>query len=272
MAKGLVTINGYGMNTPTTSAQSGSRPAWLVWFHRMGSPRWFYETSGKWLPWLATAAGLLLLTGLVWGLAFAPPDYQQGHSARIMYVHVPSAILAQSSYMMMAAFGVIFLVWRMKLANLALAAAAPIGASITFLALVTGGIWGVPTWGTYWQWDARMTSTLVLFFLFVGVIALRGAYGNSAAGGKAAAVLSIVGVVNIPIIKYSVNWWNTLHQPSTFTLTEKPAMPPEMWLPLLVMVLGFYLFFFVLLLMRMRLGVLQSERRTRWVSDLVRAG
>ena len=267
------TLNGLtGMNTPTTSASSGQRPAWLVWFHRMGSPRWFYQTTGRWLPALGAVAGLLLVTGIVWGLAFAPPDYQQGNSARIMYIHVPSSILAQSSYMIMASFGVVFLVWRMKLAEIALAAAAPIGASITFLALSTGAIWGIPTWGTAWVWDGRLTSTLILFFLFVGVIALRAAFGNSEAGGRATAWLAIVGVINIPIIKYSVDCWNSLHQPSTFTLTEKPAMPPEMYLPLLVMVLGYYVFFFVLLFMRMRVGVLKSERRSRWVSDLVRQG
>ena len=257
-------------DTQTTSASSGQRPAWLVWFHRMGSPRWFYESTGRWLPVMAGIAGLLLVTGIVWGLAFAPPDYQQGNSARIMYIHVPSSILAQSSYMIMASFGVVYLVWRIKLADIALAAAAPIGASVTFLALATGAIWGIPTWGTYWMWDARLTSTLILFFLFVGVIALRGAYGHSEAGGRATAWLAIVGVVNIPIIKYSVDWWNSLHQPSTFTLTEKPAMPLEMYLPLLVMVLGFYLLFFVLLFLRMRVGVLQAERRSRWVGDLVR--
>ena len=166
-------------DTQTTSASSGQRPAWLVWFHRMGSPRWFYESTGRWLPVMAVIAGLLLVTGIFWGLAFAPPDYQQGNSARIMYIHVPSSILAQSSYMIMASFGVVFLVWRMKLADIALAAAAPIGASVTFLALATGAIWGIPTWGTYWMWDARLTSTLILFFLFIGVIALRGAYGHS---------------------------------------------------------------------------------------------
>ncbi len=236
----------------------------------MGSPRWFYDVSGRWLPYLGVLSAVILGTGLVWALGIAPPDYQQGHSARIMYIHVPASILAQSSYMMMATFGAVFLIWRMKVADIALASAAPIGASITFLALVTGAIWGIPTWGTFWQWDARLTSTLVLFFLFVGVIALRSAYANSEAGGRACAVLAIVGVVNIPIIKYSVDWWFTLHQPSSFSMTEKPAMPAEMWLPLLVMVIGYYVFFFTLLMMRMRTGVLVAERRTRWVGELVR--
>jgi heme exporter protein C len=219
---------------------------------------------------LGLLAGLLLLVGAVWGLLFAPQDYQQGNSARIMYVHVPASILAQSSYMMMASAALVFLVWRIKLADIAVQCAAPIGASITFLALVTGAIWGKPTWGTWWVWDARLTSTLVLLFLFLGVIALRSAMDNRDAAGRATAVLTLVGVVNLPIIKYSVDWWFTLHQSSSFSLTEKPAMPAEMWLPLLLMVLGFYSFFFVAWMLRIRAEILQRESRTQWVSDLVR--
>jgi heme exporter protein C len=240
------------------------------WLHRLGSPRSFFDLSGRWLPWLGFLAGALLIVGAVWGLLFAPQDYQQGNSARIMYVHVPASILAQSSYMMMASAALVFLVWRIKLADIAVQCAAPIGASITLLALVTGAIWGKPTWGTWWVWDARLTSTLVLLFLFLGVIALRSAMDNRDAAGRATAVLALVGVVNLPIIKYSVDWWFTLHQSSSFSLTEKPAMPAEMWLPLLIMVLGFYTFFFVAWMLRMRAEILQRESRTQWVSDLVR--
>jgi heme exporter protein C len=149
--------------------------------------------------------------------------------------------------------------------------AAPIGATVTFIALVTGAIWGKPTWGTYWVWDARLTSTLVLFFLFIGVIALRSAMESREAAGRAAAVLAVVGVINLPIIKFSVNWWFTLHQPASFSLTEKPAMPAEMWLPLLVMVIGYYLFFFTAWMLRMRAEILQREFRTQWVKDWVTA-
>jgi heme exporter protein C len=208
---------------------------------------------------------------MVWGLAFAPEDYQQGNSYRIMYVHVPAAILAQSSYVMMASAAVVFLVWKIKLADIAMQCAAPIGATVTFIALVTGAIWGKPTWGTYWVWDARLTSTLVLFFLFIGVIALRSAMESREAAGRAAAVLAVVGVINLPIIKFSVNWWFTLHQPASFSLTEKPAMPAEMWLPLLVMVIGYYLFFFTAWMLRMRAEILQRESRTQWVKDWVMA-
>ena len=240
-----------------------------TWFHKLGSPKWFYGISGRMLPWLAIAAVLLIGTGVVWGLAFAPQDYQQGNSFRIIYIHVPAAMLAQSCYVMLAVAGVVGLVWKMKIADVALQSAAPIGAWMTAVALVTGAIWGKPTWGSYWVWDARLTSMLILLFLYFGLIALGHAISNRESSAKACAVLAIVGVINIPIIKYSVEWWNTLHQGATFTITEKPAMPVEMWLPLLLTVLGFYCFFGAVLLMRMRLEVLKREARASWVREEV---
>jgi heme exporter protein C len=225
--------------------------------------------TGHWLPWLSAASLLTLGAGTAWALLFAPADYQQGESVRIMYVHVPTSILAQSSYMMMATAAAVFLIWRIKLADIALQCIAPIGASITALALITGSLWGKPMWGTWWVWDARLTSTLVLLFLFIGVMALRSAMENRQAAGRATAILAVVGVINLPIIKFSVNWWNTLHQSSSFTLTEKPAMPPEMWMPLLVMVIGFYLFLFVALILGMRNEILRRESRTQWVKQWV---
>jgi heme exporter protein C len=243
----------------------------LNWLHRLGAPKSFYRISGHLLPWFSVLACLLLVVGTVWGLLFAPPDYQQGDSFRIIYIHVPSSILAESCYMLMAAAGGIYLVWRIKLADIALMCAAPIGASVTFMALATGSIWGRPTWGTWWVWDARLTSTLVLFFLYIGVIALRSAMENRESAGRATAVLSLVGVINLPIIKYSVDWWNTLHQPSTFTITHAPPMPASMWLPLLIMVIGYYLFFFAVLMMRMRAEIIERENRTEWVRSLVTA-
>ncbi len=236
-----------------------------TWFHKWGSPKWFYEMSGRWLPWLSIAAVLLIAAGLIWGLAFAPPDYQQGNSFRIIYIHVPAAFLAQSIYVTLAIAGLVGLVWKMKLADVALQQAAPIGAWMTAIALLTGAIWGKPTWGTYWVWDARLTSMLILLVLYFGVIALGNAISNRDSAAKACAVLAIVGVVNIPIIKYSVEWWNSLHQTATFKITEKPAMPMEMWLPLLLAVLGFYCFFGAVLLYRMRLEVLKREARSSWV-------
>ena len=239
------------------------------WFYQLASPRWCYQITGKLLPWFSVAALLLLIGGTVWALAFAPADYQQGNSFRIIYLHVPSAILAQSAYMLMAVVGAIGLIWKMKVADMVLKSAAPIGASMAVLALATGAIWGKPTWGSWWVWDARLTSMLILLFLYLGVMALNSAIENESTAAQASAVLALVGVVNIPIIKYSVEWWNTLHQPATFKLTEKPAMPVEMWLPLLVMVIGFYCFFAVSLMQRLRNEIIWRERRAGWVRELL---
>jgi len=240
-----------------------------TWFHRLGSPRWFYQTSGKWLPWLSLLAAGLLLLGLCWGLGFAPQDAKQGNSFRIIYIHVPASFLALAGYYVMAIAGAVGLIWKMKLADMVMKSAAPIGAVLTFLALVTGAIWGKPTWGTYWVWDARITSMLVLLFLYLGVIALQYSYSSQDAASKASAVLSLVGMVNIPIIYKSVDWWYTLHQPATIKFTEAPSMHPDMFQPLLVMILGFYCFYAVALILNTRVEVLYRERRTRWVQDLV---
>lgn len=240
-----------------------------TWFYRMGSPKWFYEITGRWLPWFATTAALLLSVGVVWALAFAPQDYQQGNSFRIIYIHVPAAILAQSIFFMMAITGGIGLIWKMKVADMVAKSCAPIGATMTFIALFTGAVWGKPTWGAWWVWDARLTSMLILLFLYFGVIALQSAFDSKQSAARASAILSLVGMVNIPIIKYSVEWWNTLHQPATFKLTEKPAMPMEMWLPLLIMVIGFYCFFATVLMMRTRNEILEREKRTQWVQGLL---
>lgn len=238
-----------------------------TWLHKWGSPKWFYALSGRCLPWLAAASALLITAGLIWGLAFAPSDYQQGNSFRIIYIHVPAALLAQSTYVMLAAAGVASLVWKIKLADVVLQQAAPIGAWMTIIALATGALWGKPTWGAYWVWDARLTSMLILLFLYFGVIALGQAITHRHSAARACALLAVVGVVNIPIIKYSVTWWNTLHQPASFSLAQKPAMPPQMWLPLLLATLGFYCFFGAVLLSRMRLEVLKREAGARWADS-----
>ncbi len=239
-------------------------------WHRLGSPRWFFEISTPWAK-AALVLGLLgIAVGFVWGLAIAPPDYLQGDSFRIMYLHVPSAILAESCYILMGIAGAVLLIWRMKLADMVVAAAAPIGTVFCVIALLTGAIWGRPTWGTWWVWDARTTSMLVLLFLYFGVIALREAMPREEVAGRAAAILAIVGVIDIPIIKYSVDWWLTLHQASSFSLTSAPTMPSVMYLPLLVSVLGFYAFFFGVLLFAVGNEILVREQRTQWVTDLVR--
>lgn len=241
---------------------------WKI-FHKLGSPKWFFGIASRLRPWFLTAGAGLLLVGVVWGLAFAPRDYLQGDSYRIIFIHVPTAFLAQSVYIMMASAGLVTLVWRMKLADVFVRAVAPVGFILTFLALFTGAVWGKPTWGTWWIWDARLTSMLILLFLYGGVIALDRAISDEKLAARAVAVLLLVGVVNIPIIKYSVEWWNTLHQPATFTLTEKPTMPAEMWVPLLLSVLGLYLLFGWLACLRMQTEILYREQRTRWVKELV---
>jgi heme exporter protein C len=227
--------------------------------------------SAPWCRGFGLLALLLLGTGTVWGLAFAPPDYQQGDSFRIMYVHVPAAIVAQSVYMLMGAAGLVLLVWRMKMADIVLSAAVPFGLTMTALALFTGAAWGKPTWGAWWVWDARTTSVLVLLFLYIGLYALRQAIPREETAGRACAVLAIVGTINIPIIKYSVDWWLTLHQGATFTLTQAPRMPAEMWLPLLLNVLGVYCLLAANLMARARLEVLRREQGTQWVSELISA-
>jgi heme exporter protein C len=244
---------------------------WWQLFLQTVSPKYFYHISGAFIPWLSVIAGLLIAVGTVWGLAFAPMDYLQGNSYRIMFVHVPAASIALSGYFALAVCAVISLVWKVKTAEMVARAVAPLGAWFCFLALVTGGVWGKPTWGTYWVWDARLTSMLILLFLYIGVIALYNAYESSATGAKAAAILAIVGVVNLPIIKYSVVWWNTLHQGATFTMTAKPKMPAEMWMPLVLMILGFYTLFALLTILKTRTIILQRERRTQWVRELVQA-
>jgi len=205
-----------------------------TFFHKLGSPKWFFDISGKFLPWFVVLGVSLLVIGSIWGLAFAPKDYQQGDSFRIIYLHVPTAIIAQSCYMMMAVSAIVSLVWKMKLADVFISSAAPLGALFTFLALFTGAVWGKPTWGTWWVWDARLTSMLILAFTY-------GAYilwveidrPQTFASG---AVITIIGWVNIPIIKGSVEWWYTLHQPASIKpLQGIVAIHSSMLTPLLLM-------------------------------------
>lgn len=239
------------------------------WFHRLGSPRWFYDKTTNWLPWIAIFTFSLLIVGIVWGLAFTPIDYRQGNSYRIIYIHMPIAVLAMAGYYAMAIAGAIGLIWRMKMAYIVMVSAAPVGAVLTFLALVTGSIWGKPTWGAWWVWDARITSVLVLFFLYMGIIALQHAYQNRDVADKACAILSLVGMVNIPIIYKSVDWWFTLHQPATIKLVGQSTIDPSMKYPLFVMLGALYAFFTLALILHARIEILRRESRTQWVSDLL---
>ena len=237
------------------------------WLISMGSPPFFVKWTSLLLPWLYPFSFLVLILGLIWGIGFAPTDFKQGDVYRIIFIHVPSAILGQSIYLLMAVFGFICLIWRAKIAGMLLRAAAPLGASFTLLALISGSVWGKPTWGTWWVWDARLTSTLILFFIYVGIIGLYSSVDNKQKGDRAASLISVVGVTIVPIIKKSVDWWQTLHQPSTFTLTSSPSMTPDMYLPLLVCVIGFYLIFISFLFNRLRVEILLRERRSSWVQE-----
>jgi len=239
------------------------------YFHSLGSPPYFYRLAQRLLPWLSGICALLIAAGLYLGLFVAPPDYQQGQSYRIMFVHVPSAWMSLFIYMVMAGSGLVALVWRVKIAEAMAVASAPIGAAFTFLALVTGSLWGKPMWGAWWVWDARLTSELVLLFLYLGVIALYGAIEDRRTASRAVAVLALVGVVNIPIIHYSVEWWNTLHQGPTVTKFGAPSIDISMLIPLLLMALGFMFYYAVALLLRVRCELIDREQGSKWVGALV---
>jgi len=237
--------------------------------HKLASPKYFYYIAGQWIPWLAWLTGLTLLAGLYYGLVKAPPDYQQGESYRIMFVHVPAAWMSMFIYMLMAVWSGINLVWNIKLADVMAGSSAALGASFTFLALVTGSLWGKPMWGAWWVWDARLTSELILLFLYLGYIALVSAIEDRRTAARAGGVLILVGVVNIPIIHYSVEWWNTLHQGPTVTKLDKPSIHLSMLIPLLIMALGFKLYYLTVVLMRARVELLDRERRSAWVRELL---
>jgi len=242
-----------------------------TWFYRLASPPYVYRVAALWLPWLLGGALLTIGYGLIDGLVFAPPDYQQGDAFRIIYVHAPSAWLSLFAYVTMAVAGGIGLIWRIKIGHAVAAASAPIGASFTLAALVTGSLWGRPMWGTYWAWDPRLTSELILLFLYVGVMALRSAFDDPNRGDRAAALLAVVGVVNVPIIHFSVVWWNSLHQGATVAKLGKPQMPGSMLWPLLAMLLGFMLFYGAVLCIRLRGEVLNRERQSAWVREAIKS-
>jgi heme exporter protein C len=237
--------------------------------YRYAAPPHFHALSRRLAPWLGAVAAALLGTGLVGGLWLAPPDYQQGESFRIIYVHVPSAWMSLFVYVVMAAAGATGLVWKVKVADALARASAPLGAAFTFLALATGSLWGKPMWGTWWVWDARLTSELILLFLYLGYIALQGAIEDRRMAARAGAVLALIGLVNVPIIHYSVEWWSTLHQGPTVTRFDAPAMHASMLAPLLIMALGFTLYYVAAVLVRMRCELLESERNSAWVTELV---
>ncbi|GAB4116369.1 MAG: heme ABC transporter permease CcmC [Wenzhouxiangellaceae bacterium] len=241
-----------------------------VWFHRWGSPAWFYAASGRMIPWLWVGFALLALPGLYLGLFVAPPDYLQGDSYRIIFIHVPSAWMSMMIFALMAIFGLIGMVWRIRLAETMAICSAPIGAAFTLITLITGSLWGKPTWGTYWQWDARMTSELVLLFLYVGVLALYESIEEPRKAARAASLLALIGLVNLPIIHYSVQWWNTLHQGNTIRLNlAESSMDTSMLVPLLLVVVATKFYYAAVLLARSRSMLLYQDQHKNWPRELL---
>ncbi|QTH62718.1 heme ABC transporter permease [Psychrosphaera ytuae] len=239
------------------------------WLHPYANPETTYQLSHRLVPWFTGLSGVLLTIGLAWALLFTPPDYQQGDSFRIFYIHVPAATLSMGIYLAMAISAFCGMVWQLKLSDAAVAAIAPIGAVYTAIALITGAAWGKPMWGTWWVWDARLTSELVLLFLYLGVIALNNAFDDRQMGGKAAGILAMVGVINLPIIKYSVEWWNTLHQGATVSKLGKPAMSPEMFWPFVVCFLGFAFLAAAIGCLRFKSEILLRNSTRPWVKQLI---
>ncbi len=244
--------------------------AFKLWYHKLGSPPYFYVFAGYIQPWLWTIALALAAAGLYGGLVLAPPDYQQGDAFRIIFVHVPAAWMSLFVYGVMAVSAFIAVVWRPKMAEVLAMESASIGAAFTLIALVTGSLWGRPTWGTYWTWDARLTSELVLLFIYLGVIGLYHAFEDPRQGARAASFLAVVGAVNLPIVHYSVVWWNTLHQGTTVRYFGPSSIAPSMLWPLLAMTIAAKFYYGASLMGRARVSLLSLERGKDWVAEIVR--
>lgn len=239
------------------------------WLFQLGAPKGMYLLVTKVNYWLVCPTFILLVYGLIGALYLAPPDYQQGDGFRIIYIHVPCAILSLGIYTAMAFFAVIAFVWHIKLYDYLIAAAAPVGALMTFLALVTGSIWGKPMWGTYWIWDARLTSEFIQFFLYIGVIALQKALAGENQGEKLVRILVILGFINIPIIHFSVNWWNTLHQGTTLKLLGTSLIAPSMLHPLLAMIIALSMLSVILIGMRLQNEILDRDAQSSWIEKVI---
>lgn len=232
------------------------------------SPQFFYAKSANIIAALVLGSGLFLSYGLLAGLFLAPIDYQQKDAVRIMYVHVPCAILSLSIYTIIGIMSIIFLIWKIKMADVIAEVSASFGAAVTVIALVSGSLWGKPMWGTWWVWDARLTSELILLFLYLGYLGLRSSIVDQQIASKVAAILAVVGLIDIPIIHYSVNWWNTLHQGASISKFAKPSIDLAMLYPLLSTLLGLTMLYFAVIFIKARAIVLWRERNTKWVKNL----
>jgi heme exporter protein C len=240
-----------------------------AFIHKFSSPKSFVNLTKKLYPFFIIFGVTMLTLGWIWGLLFAPQDAVQGNSYRIIFFHVPSVIFAELIYFFMAVCALMHIVWRVKLAAYLIKSAAPIGAMITFIGLFSGAIWGIPTWGTWWQWDARITSTLILFIMYLGVLTLHGSFSNLEKADRLMSILVIIGVVNIPIIKKSVDWWSTLHQPASISVSESSSIDPSMLYPLLISIIGLGFTLISLGILSSRSYILIREKNKKWVSDHV---
>jgi len=237
--------------------------------HQFASPKTYLFQVNRAYKYIFYTSLTIYLFSLTWGLLFTPEDFVQGNSYRIIYLHVPASFLSQSLYAIMAIASITYLIWRVKLAAYFIIAIAPIGAMTTFLALISGSIWGIPTWGTWWQWDARITSTLILFIMYLGLISLHNSFSNYEKADKLLSWLVIVGFVNIPIIKKSVDWWSTLHQSASITLTDKPSIDPSMLYPLIGCITGFFGLIICLVILSSEYQIFKRERKKSWIKDYV---
>ena len=240
-----------------------------AFIHKFSSPKSFVRLTEKLYPFFIVLGVSLLTLGWIWGLLFAPQDAVQGNSYRIIFLHVPSVIFAELIYFFMAICALMHLVWRVKLAAYLIKAAAPIGAMITFLGLFSGSIWGIPTWGTWWQWDARITSTLILFIMYLGVITLHGSFSNLIKADRLMSILVIIGVINIPIIKKSVDWWSTLHQPASISISGGSSIDPSMLYPLLISIIGLGFTLISLGILSSRSYIFTREKNKKWIAEHV---
>ena len=243
----------------------------MAWLYRFASPAAFYPVAGALTPWFMAAAVLLALGGLYIGLVAAPTDFQQGDAYRIIYIHVPAAWMSMLIYVVMAFYAVLYFTFNTRLSAMMMNALAPTGAMFTFLALWTGALWGRPTWGAYWVWDARLTSELILFFLYLGFMAVHAAIEDVRRADKAAALVAIVGVVNVPIIYFSVQWWNTLHQGASVSVTASPKMASVMLTGMLVMGLAAWMYAIAATLLRLRAIIVEREAGAEWLGRYLRS-
>ena len=237
--------------------------------HQFASPKTYLFQVNKFYNYIFYTSISIYVLSITWGLLFVPEDFVQGNSFRIIYLHVPASFLSQSLYAAMAIASVTYLIWRVKLSAYLIIAIAPIGAMVTFIALSSGSIWGIPTWGTWWQWDARITSTLILFIMYLGLISLHGSFSNYEKADKLLSWLVIVGFVNIPIIKKSVDWWSTLHQSASITLTNKPSIDPSMLYPLIGSTIGFFGLIICLVIISSKVQIIKRESTKSWIKYYV---